>query len=343
MEIILSKDHLAHFPKGEIYDGQLVRPFECPERWDHIVNSLNKNGFQTQIKPNALDTKKLTAVHEEKYVSFLQDCWDEWILAGYTGEAIPTIFPVRGFTQDRVPDDIDGKLGYYALAAETSITEGTWKAAQASAAIAQTGQEKISNGESEIFALCRPPGHHASTNQFGGYCFLNNAAVAAQGMIIDGASKVAILDIDFHHGNGTQSIFYDRNDVLFVSLHGNPKDAFPYFLGYANETGSGDGDGANLNLPLDRGTEFNVWVEALKTGLKKIRSHQPEALVVSLGVDTFMNDPISFFRLTSEDYLTIGRLISDLNIPTLYVMEGGYAVEEIGVNTVNVLLGHLNR
>ena len=173
MEIILSKDHLAHFPAGEIYDGKLVRPFECPERWDYIVDALNDEGFLNQSKPNDLDVKKLFAVHEKKYVDFLKTCWDQWISSGYTGEAIPTIFPVRGFHQDRIPDDIDGKLGYYALAAETSITAGTWQAAQAAAAIAQTGQQRISNGASETFALCRPPGHHASSNQFGGYCFLN--------------------------------------------------------------------------------------------------------------------------------------------------------------------------
>ncbi len=343
MEIILSKDHLAHFPAGEIYDGKLVRPFECPERWDYIVDALNNEGFLNQSNPNDLDEEKLLSVHEKKYVDFLKTCWDQWISSGYTGEAIPTIFPVRGFHQDRIPDDIDGKLGYFALAAETSITAGTWQAAQAAAAIAQTGQQRISNGASEIFALCRPPGHHASSNQFGGYCFLNNAAIAAQGMLTDGATKVAILDIDFHHGNGTQSIFYDRDDVLFVSLHGNPNDAFPHFLGYVDETGEGQGEGTNLNLPMNRGTEFPAWVDSLEIGLKTIRDYRPDALVVSLGVDTFKDDPISFFRLTSNNYLTIGQLISGLKLPTLYVMEGGYAVEEIGINTVNVLAGHMNK
>ena len=207
----------------------------------------------------------------------------------------------------------------------------------------RTGQQRISNGASETFALCRPPGHHASSNQFGGYCFLNNAAIAAQGMLTDGATKVAILDIDFHHGNGTQSIFYDRDDVLFVSLHGNPNDAFPHFLGYVDETGEGKGEGTNFNLPMNRGTEFPAWVDSLETSFKIIRNYRPDALVVSLGVDTFKDDPISFFRLTSNNYLTIGQLIAGLKLPTLYVMEGGYAVEEIGINTVNVLAGHMNK
>ena len=151
------------------------------------------------------------------------------------------------------------------------------------------------------------------------------------------------MDIDFHHGNGTQSIFYDRDDVLFVSLHGDPKDAFPHFLGYVDETGEGKGEGTNFNLPMSRGTEFPAWVDSLEIGLKTIRNYRPDALVVSLGVDTFKDDPISFFRLTSNNYLTIGQLISGLKLPTLYVMEGGYAVEEIGVNTVNVLVGHINK
>ncbi|MES9902544.1 MAG: histone deacetylase family protein [Sedimenticola sp.] len=343
MEVILSKDHLAHFPSGEIFDGRLVRPFECPERWHHIVSALNREGFSHQSSPNQPDSEKICAVHDKKYIDFLKTCWDKWTSAGYTGDAIPTISPVRGLRRDRIPDHINGKLGYYALASETSITAGTWQAAQAAAAIAQAGQQRISSGASSAFALCRPPGHHASANQFGGYCFLNNAAIAAQGMLIDGADRVAILDIDFHHGNGTQSIFYNRSDVLFVSLHGNPKGAFPYFLGYADETGEGLGEGTNLNLPMGKGTMFDVWAKSLAVGLKAITEYQPDALVVSLGVDTFKDDPISFFCLTSDNYLTIGQLIADLGLPTLYVMEGGYAVEEIGINTVNVLLGHANK
>jgi len=174
---------------------------------------------------------------------------------------------------------------------------------------------------------------------YGGYCFLNNAAIAAQFLCDQGAARIAILDVDFHHGNGTQDIFYDRADVLYVSLHGDPVDAFPYFSGYADETGIGAGLGFNLNLPLPRATEFPTWAAALATALGRIRKFSPDALVVSLGVDTYIEDPISFFRLHSADFGTYGRMIAGCKLPTMFVFEGGYAVADVGVNAVNVLTG----
>lgn len=174
---------------------------------------------------------------------------------------------------------------------------------------------------------------------YGGYCFLNNAAIAAQYLRDHGAERVAILDIDFHHGNGTQDIFYARDDVLFCSLHGDPEDAFPHFLGYADETGSGLGTGYNCNYPMPPGTPFAQWRKALADALARVGEFSPQYLVVSLGVDAFENDPISFFKLTSPDFLTTGQMIGALDIPALFVMEGGYDVDEVGVNVVNVLKG----
>ncbi|MGO9717117.1 MAG: histone deacetylase family protein, partial [Steroidobacteraceae bacterium] len=194
-------------------------------------------------------------------------------------------------------------------------------------------------GARAAFALCRPPGHHAARDLYGGYCFLNNAAIAAQYLRDQGAARIAILDVDFHHGNGTQDIFYDRADVLYVSLHGDPAEAFPYFSGYADETGAGAGQGYNLNLPLPRATEFAAWAGALDSALARVRSFGADALVVSLGVDTFAGDPISFFRLQSADFAAYGRMIGGCKLPTLFVFEGGYAVAEVGVNAVNVLSG----
>jgi acetoin utilization deacetylase AcuC-like enzyme len=237
----------------------------------------------------------------------------------------------------RRPNSITGKLGYYAMAAETSISAGSWEAACASADVALTAAARLATGERGAFALCRPPGHHAARDLYGGYCFLNNAAIAAQYLRDHGNERVAILDVDFHHGNGTQDIFYARSDVLYCSIHGDPLDAFPYFAGYADEIGSGEGTGYNLNLPLPRGTDFRVWRAALETALARIVKFAPGALVVSLGVDTFENDPISFFKLKTDDFARYGRLISALGLPTLFVLEGGYAVAEIGVNAVNVL------
>jgi acetoin utilization deacetylase AcuC-like enzyme len=284
--------------------------------------------------------KPLRRVHDKGFIRFLETAWDEWTAAGYRGEIIPTGFPMRRM-QLRVPRHIDGKAGYYALATETAITAGTWEAACASASVAQTAQRLVAAGAPSAFALCRPPGHHAASDMYGGYCFFNNAAMAAQMFIDQGAARVAILDVDFHHGNGTQDIFYDRDDVLFVSLHGRPEDAFPYFLGYADETGKGKGEGCNVNYPMAPGTPYGVWGKALDRACRKIRNYGPDALVVSLGVDTFKEDPISFFKLESADFLTYGARIARLKLPSLFVMEGGYAIEAIGINTVNVLQGYL--
>lgn len=202
-----------------------------------------------------------------------------------------------------------------------------------------TGAARLVAGDRSAFALSRPPGHHAARDYYGGYCFLNNAAIAAQYLRDNGASRVAILDVDYHHGNGTQSIFYDRSDVLFVSIHADPKQEYPFFLGHADERGQGDGAGYNLNLPLPWQTGADAWFGALETGLARVREYQPDFVVVSLGVDTYVGDPISQFRLESNDYLDMGKRIGDLGAPLLFVLEGGYAVADVGTNVTNVLHG----
>jgi acetoin utilization deacetylase AcuC-like enzyme len=251
---------------------------------------------------------------------------------------MPTVWPARRMSL-RIPNDIEGRLGYYALACETTLSDGTWEAAYASAQVALTGAQRLNDGAKSVFSLCRPPGHHAAIDMYGGYCFVNNAAVAAQHLLDTGAKRIAILDVDFHHGNGTQDIFDARDDVLFISLHGDPMDAFPHFLGHADETGSGKGDGLTVNYPMPPNTDFATWRAALKKALAKIAEYAPDKLIISLGVDTFETDPISFFKLKSEDFTTYGADIASLSLPTLFVMEGGYDIAEIGVNTVNVLQG----
>ena len=238
---------------------------------------------------------------------------------------------------DRIPTSIDGKLSYFALDAGTPITAGTWSAITAAADVALTGVDLVLGGDRHAFALCRPPGHHAAADVYGGYCFFNNAAIAAQSLRDRGAAKVAVLDVDYHHGNGTQAIFYDRPDVVFTSIHGHPEQEYPYFLGYADETGEGSGEGANLNLPLHWGAGWDEYEQALAAACQFVAGHRPDALVVSLGVDTFKDDPISRFRLDHDHYLRIGEAITALDVPTLVVFEGGYAVAEIGINAVNVL------
>lgn len=338
METIYSEDHKLRDAQTELYGGQLVYPFERPSRLDYIHARLTEVGLGPITAPDTFGMEPILAVHDAEYVDFLQTAWDRWQAAGFQGEAIASTWPARRMVQAR-PFGIDGQLGYYALAAETSITQGTWQAALSSAHVALTGAERLRNGARGCFALCRPPGHHAAKDFYGGYCFFNNAAIAAQHLRDTGMTRVAILDVDFHHGNGTQDIFYDRADVLFISLHGTPEEAFPYFLGYANEIGSGAGEGFTLNLPIPRGTGFDVWRSALAIALERIADYAPEALIVSLGVDTFETDPISFFKLKSPDFITMGADIADAGLPTLFVMEGGYDIAEIGINTVNVLEG----
>ncbi len=338
MKTIYTEKHKLRDAKTELYGGELVPPFERPSRAEHIVKRVRDENLGPVHEPEDFGLRPILNVHDSKFVIFLKDAWDAWQTTGYRGEAIPTTWPARRMAQ-RVPEFIEGKLGYYAMAAETAISRGTWEAAYASAQVALTGAKLVVSGEHAAFALCRPPGHHAAFDMYGGYCFLNNAAIAAQHQLDSGAERVAIVDVDFHHGNGTQDIFYTRNDVLFASLHGDPSDAFPHFLGYADETGLGDGDGFNHNYPMKPGTAFEEWRAALNDALKRIKNFAPDALIVSLGVDTFENDPISFFKLQSEAFTSYGRDLAKLKLPTLFVMEGGYDIEKLATNTVNVLQG----
>jgi acetoin utilization deacetylase AcuC-like enzyme len=336
MITVFSSDHLLRSPRTELYCGELVAPHESPQRAQIVLERCHTEKLGEVIAPHRHGMAPLLRVHDQHFVEFLKNAWSDWVAAGNRGEAIPDCWPARRMAQ-RCPTSIGGKLGYYAMAGETSISAGTWEAASAAADVALTGASLINDGKRAAFALCRPPGHHAAHDLYGGYCFLNNAAIAAQSLRDHGAARVAILDVDFHHGNGTQDIFYGRPDVLYVSLHGDPAEAFPYFAGYADETGVGEGAGFNLNIPLPAGTEFSVWQQALREALSRIANFGADALVVSLGVDTFAQDPISTFRLRSPDFSTYGAMIGKFGLPTLFVLEGGYAVDEIGVNVVNVL------
>jgi acetoin utilization deacetylase AcuC-like enzyme len=338
MLTVYTEDHRLQDGKAELIDGKLQPCFEKPERAEIVIARVREAGLGEVVGPKDFGRAPLERIHAENFLRFLETAWDQWVAAHGAYDALPLVWPTRGFRQIE-PEAIDGKLSYFSLDAGTPITAGTWRAITAAANVALTGREWVAGGERAVFSLCRPPGHHASSDVYGGYCFLNNAALAAQAFRDEGAGRVAILDIDYHHGNGTQTIFYDRGDVLFASLHGHPEQEFPYFLGYEEETGEGAGEGFNLNYPLRWGAGFDLWGVALDRACTRIADYGPDALVISLGVDTFEGDPISKFRLRSEDYLIIGARIAALGRPTLFVMEGGYAVAEIGINSVNVLMG----
>ena len=295
-------------------------------------------GLGEVVAPKRFGRKPLLRIHDEGFLDFLETAWEDWVRVHGEKDALPMNWAVRSLPPEgaachrREARILLPRCGdpHYA---------GHLESRDFAADTALTASGLIASGERAAFALTRPPGHHAARDLYGGYCFLNNAAIAAQSLLDGGAERVAILDIDYHHGNGTQSIFYDRGDVLFVSIHGDPVDEFPYFLGYADERGVGEGDGMNVNYPLPWGTEAPTWVSALEDGADRITSFGPDALVVSLGLDTYKEDPISRFLLSSDDYLEIGQRIAGSELPTVFVLEGGYAIEALGVNAVNVLLG----
>ena len=339
MKIFHSPKHALRNAKFEINSGVIVAPFEKPARIEYILAELSKRGFHDIEAPKAHDDAVTRQVHRQDYLEFMAGAEANWAKIGNSEEAFPFVWPTPTMRSDVIPRNFEGKLGYYCLSSDTGISPGTWEAACSSRDSAQSAAEFLSETGKPAFALCRPPGHHAATYQYGGYCFINNAAVAAQTLRNLGANRVTILDVDFHHGNGTQEIFYDRQDVQVVNLHGDPLDCFPYFLGHADEKGRDQGEGYNLNLPLPVGTAYDHWKDALNTAIAAIERYAPDAMVVSLGVDTFEHDPISSFLLKSTDFLDYGARLGSMQIPTMLVMEGGYAVEEIGVNTVNVLEG----
>jgi acetoin utilization deacetylase AcuC-like enzyme len=338
-----NEQHGQHRGRYEMFRGEMVPCFEQPARADAVLAELGRRGLGRIVTPHGVPLMTLERVHTPRYLQFLRGAWNEWLAldpANAGKDAFPSVWPVRSLRSDIEPDNFCAKLGLYSMDSGTPITAGTWTAAKTGADCAVNAAHALRLGERGSFALTRPPGHHAGADFYGGYCFLNNAALAAQHLLDDGARKVAILDIDYHHGNGTQSIFYERSDVLFISIHADPRQEFPFYLGHADETGAGAGLGFNVNLPLPQGTGTPAWFAALETACLRLQMYAPDALVVSLGVDTFAGDPLSHFALQSADYLRVGERLAYLGLPTAFIFEGGYAVKELGVNVVNVLEGY---
>jgi acetoin utilization deacetylase AcuC-like enzyme len=336
MKVVHSPLHALHDGGVELYRGNLVPLFEMPARAEMIRAALEAAGHEV-VAPRELPESRLLGIHDREFVEFLRGVHARWIAEGREGHVLPSGFPARGLRRDRRPTGISGQLGWYAFDASTPIVAGTWDAALAAARCAMTAAALVAEGEQASFALCRPPGHHAGRSTYGGYCYLNNAALAAQNLLDAGSRRVSLIDVDYHHGNGTQEIFWERDDVQFVSLHGAPDTEYPWYLGYADERGAGPGDGFTLNLPLPAGTGWDGYRSALGLALEAIRQYAPDALVVSLGVDTFASDPISAFKLEGRHYPLMGGLLAELGLPTVLVQEGGYAVAEIGENVAGVL------
>ncbi|QPC86179.1 histone deacetylase family protein [Mesorhizobium sp. NBSH29] len=339
MKTIFSPLHNGHSGQLEIIAGEIVPGFEKASRAEIIRARVESEKLGPILPPDEHDLSTAGRIHRSDYLAFLPTVWTQWQAAGRSGSALPFTWPTRGLRGDVPPKAIEALLGYYSFDGGAPFVAGTWDAIKSSHDVALTAAALVLNGEHSAFALCRPPGHHAGAGFMGGYCYINNAAVTAEWFRQNGATRVTILDIDYHHGNGTQEIFYERADVQVINLHGDPMNEYPFFLGHADEKGSGSGTGFNHNLPMPAGTAWEPWSAALDDACKRLAEFAPDIVVVSLGVDTFEKDPISQFKLKSVDYPKIGRKIAELGLPTLFVMEGGYAVEEIGVNAVGVLTG----
>lgn len=333
MLAVFDPRQLDHAPDKELHNGGWVDHAEKVSRAEAIADAIRSHSPARDF-----GMEPLLRTHGGDYLAFLQCAHKDWLAAGRSGNAIGYAWPVVG----RRPldlDRIDAKLGRFSFDASTPIAAGTWAGAYWSAQTALTALAALLDGrEPASFALCRPPGHHAGADYLGGYCYLNNAAIAAVEASAAGR-RVAILDIDYHHGNGTQDIFYERGDVLFVSIHADPRTDYPFFWGHADETGAGAGEARTINLPLPRGTRLPEYLEALGRALDAIRDHAPDLLVVSFGADTFEGDPISHFALGSADYPVLAARIAALELSTLIVMEGGYAVDALGRNVAAFLGG----
>lgn len=326
MRIFFDSRQLAHAPAREFHNGGWTDHVEMPLRAESIIAALG----ETEA-PRDHGEAPILAVHDAGYVDFLKTGAAQWAAAGRPGDAIGYVWPVRGRRQLAL-SRIDAQLGRHSFDAATPLTPHAWEASYWSIQAALSALDAVLAGDRAAFALCRPPGHHAGADYLGGYCYLNQAAVAAQAARDAGIERVAILDIDYHHGNGTQDIFWDAGDIFFASIHADPATDYPYFWGHADEVGDGAGRGTTLNIPLPRGTRLAAYLEALERALGAIAAFAPSLLVVSFGADTFEGDPISHFAIAEADYPVIARRIAAVGLPTLVVMEGGYAVAALGDN-----------
>jgi acetoin utilization deacetylase AcuC-like enzyme len=342
MLVTYSDRHRDHSPRSVIYRGVAADYMEIVERADVLIGAVRERGHEVKA-PRDFGLAPLAAVHTPDYISFLQSAHANWQrLIVPTANAAPNVvgntFAVRQL--DQRPSSFQGQIGYYLAGSSVPIHERTFDAAVSSAHVALEAAEAISSGAREAYALCRPPGHHAYADIAGGFCYFNNAAIAAH-RLAGQTGRVAILDVDVHHGNGTQGIFYERSDVFFVSVHADPNHAYPFYAGYPQQRGNGAGLGYNLNLPLPLGTGDQPFLAAIESGLDAIRTFDPSVLLISLGFDAFTDDPQKLLRVTTAGFHQAGRAIGAVKQPVLLVQEGGYAVDQLGVNLNAFLDGFL--
>lgn len=320
-----------HDPRFFLMRGRLRPNFEVPGRAAALGAGLARLGIVPATPPEVPRNALLWA-HEPRYLDFLRDAAADWAALPDPGdEVVANVHPSPEMISQggRLPAGVVGRAGWFTADTACPIGPGTWDAALGAAACALAAAEEAAAGRT-AYALCRPPGHHAYAARAGGHCYINNAAIAAEALRVAGAARVAVLDIDSHHGNGTQGIFWKRADVLTVSVHGDPDRYYPWFVGRAGERGAGPGTGCNLNLPLVQGGGDAEWLAAIATGLAAISAFRAEALVLSLGFDASEHEPLGFLRVTEDGFSRAAALISAARLPTAIVQEGGYNVDVIG-------------
>ena len=337
MKIVYSDAHQRHDPQLFMVLGRLKRSNEQPERAFRLLDAVTRAGHEI-VPPADHGAAPRAAIHTPEYLRFLETAHARWqLLPEASDEVMPNIHPFPG-QPCSYPESVVGQAGFHMGDSACSIGPHTWAAAVASAHVATHAAQLVLDGEHAAYALCRPPGHHAYVDRANGFCYLNNAAIAAQHLRARHA-RVAVLDIDVHHGNGTQGIFYRRADVLTISLHGDPRHFTPFFTGHAHERGEGEGAGYNINKPLALGTDIAGYLPVLRDACASIRAYAPGALVVALGLDAHERDPYKGLQITTEGFETLLAEVAALGLPTVLVQEGGYLSDDLGPNLVSALRG----
>jgi acetoin utilization deacetylase AcuC-like enzyme len=339
MPVVAGDAHRAHDPPYEVNYGEVVRPvYERVARGELLREALAAAGHPL-VAPADHGMDPVLAVHEPALVGFLEGAWAAWRAAGGPEALIPDTFPNPRMAEGGGRDLAGGagRPGWFCFDTATPLVAGSFTAAVAAADTALTAADLVAGGAPAAYALCRPPGHHAGPGYYGGFCLLNNAAIAARALA--GRGRVAVVDVDFHHGNGTQDVFWNDPEVLYVSLHGDPAGHYPHFTGAADELGGPAALGTNRNLPLPDGTGDDRYLEALAEAMGLVAAFDPATLVVSVGFDTFAGDPLGAFQVTTDGFGRIGAALAAAGRPAVLVQEGGYALEALGANAVALLAG----
>ncbi len=336
MYVVFDKRQNEHAPKRYFFCGKLRQFPESPARTRRLLVAAQEFGCRRRL-PRDFGLSAISTVHSADYLEFLSHAHEQWSAIADTSEDMFPHIHGHRYVHGR-PSALIGLAGLYMAGTNCPLAAGTWSAAYASAQCAIEAAELVSKSEPAAYALCRPPGHHAYADLAGGFCYLNNAAIAAAWML-NTFSRIAIVDIDIHHGNGTQEIFYRRNDVYVVSIHADPANLFPFYSGYDRERGADSGYGFNLNIPLPPGSGDAAVADALRRGVAELQTFDPEALVVSLGFDASADDPIGVFRVTANGFKELGRILAELAVPTVLVQEGGYSLASLGTNLIAFLSG----